>query len=68
MNGKISDFFGRFGGFLIGIIIGIIVLFCNIIDIIVSILVVLAFGFLGLYIQKNKSRVKEILKNLIEKW
>lgn len=68
MNNKIAEFFERFGGFIIGAIVGILVILCNIIDIIVPILIVIAFGLLGAYIQKNKLKVKEVLKNLIEKW
>lgn len=68
MGGKIESFIKDFGGFIIGSLIGILVICLNIIDTIVAILVVLAFGFLGSYIQKNKVKVKEVLKNLIEKW
>lgn len=68
MTEKISDFFKDFGGFITGILIGAIVVLCNIIDIIVTIAVVLGFGFLGAYVQKNKSSVKEKLKKQIDKW
>ena len=68
MSGKIEAFIKDFGGFIIGSLLGILVICLNIIDTIVAILVVLAFGFLGSYIQKNKMKVKEVLKNLIEKW
>lgn len=68
MGGKIENFIKDFGGFIIGSLVGILVIYLNIIDTIVAILVVLAFGFFGSYIQKNKVKVKEILKNLIEKW
>lgn len=68
MGGKIENFIKDFGGFILGSLIGILVIWLNIIDAIVAILVVLVFGFLGSYIQKNKMKVKEVLKNLIEKW
>lgn len=68
MSEKIQMFLKNFGGFIIGSIIGIIVILCGIIDLIEAILVVLLFGWLGTYIQRNKSKVKEMLKNLIEKW
>lgn len=68
MSGKIEAFTKDFGGFIIGSIIGILVIMCGIIDMIVAILVVLLFGYLGAYVQRNKLKVKEVLKNLIEKW
>ena len=68
MTNKIGEFFKNFAGFIIGAIFGILLILCNVIDLIVAIAVVLAFGMLGAYIQKNKSKVKEALKNLIEKW
>ena len=68
MSGKIENFLRDFGGFIVGSLVGILVICLNIIDTIIAILVVLAFGFLGSYVQKNKSKVKEVLKNLIEKW
>lgn len=68
MSGKIENFVRDFGGFIVGSLVGILVICLNIIDTIIAILVVLAFGFLGSYVQKNKSKVKEVLKNLIEKW
>ena len=68
MSGKIEAFIKDFGGFIIGSLIGLIVITCGILDLILSILVVLLFGYLGAYIQRNKTKVKEVLKNLIEKW
>ncbi len=68
MSEKVQAFFKNFGGFVIGSIVGIIVILCGIIDMIEAILVVLLFGWLGTYIQRNKAKVKEMLKNLIEKW
>lgn len=68
MGGKIDTFFKDFGGFIIGAIFGIIMIWLNIIDFIVSVLVVLLFGAFGAYIQRNKPKVKSVLKNLIEKW
>lgn len=68
MSGKIESFLKEFGGFIIGSLIGIIFIMCGIVDLIVSILIVLLFGYLGAYVQRNKLKVKEVLKNLIEKW
>ena len=68
MTEKIGKFFSHYGGFIIGIIVGIIVVAFGIIDAILTIAVIVGFGLLGAYIQKNKNKVKEVLKNLIEKW
>ena len=68
MGGKIEAFIKDFGGFIIGSLVGIFLICLGIIDAIIAVLVVLAFGFLGSYVQKNKVKVKEVLKNLIEKW
>ncbi len=68
MTEKIGKFFLNYGGFIIGIIVGIIVVAFGIIDAILTIAVIVGFGLLGAYIQKNKNKVKEVLKNLIEKW
>lgn len=68
MGEKIGQFFKEFGGFIVGSIFGIVLILLNVIDFIVAVLVVLIFGFLGAYIQRNKAKVKEVLKNLIEKW
>ncbi len=68
MAEKIGKFFSNYGGFIIGIIVGIIVVAFGIIDAILTIAVIVGFGLLGAYIQKNKNKVKEVLKNLIEKW
>ena len=68
MSGKIEAFIRDFGGFIVGSLLGIILIMCGIVDLIVSILIVLLFGYLGAYVQKNKLKVKEVLKNLIEKW
>lgn len=68
MTEKIGNFFSNYGGFIIGIIVGIIVVAFGIIDVILTIAVIIGFGLLGAYIQKNKNKVKEVLKKLIEKW
>lgn len=68
MANKIGNFIEEFGGFIIGALIGTLLVLCNVVDVIITILIIVGFGFLGTYIQRNKSKVKEVLKNLIEKW
>lgn len=69
MSGKFEAFLRDFGGFVIGAIIGILVtLIPNAVNFIMTIIVVFIFGWFGHYIQRNKLKVKAVLKNLIEKW
>lgn len=68
MANKLGKFLEEFGGFIVGALIGILLVLCKVVDIIVTIVIVVGFGFLGTYIQRNKNKVKEVLKNLIEKW
>lgn len=64
---KFSEYLKNNLGFVVGVIIGILAIVFKITDFIINIIIVLAFGFLCEYIQKNKSKVKTTLKNLIDK-
>lgn len=67
-DNKLAMFIEKFGGTIIGILIGIIILsFGALYEIFKFILVVGICGWFGNYIHKNKTRVKEYLKNLIDK-
>lgn len=69
MSGKFEMFIRDFGGFIIGAIIGMLVaLIPFAVEFIMTMIIVLVFGWFGHYIQRNKLKVKEVLKNLIEKW
>lgn len=69
MSGKFEAFLKEFGGFIVGAIIGILITLIPLaVEFIMTIIVVLVFGWFGHYIQHNKIKVKEVLKNLIEKW
>lgn len=61
------EFFSRNLGFIIGLIIGVIVVICKFTYFFVNLAVMIGFGFLGMYVQRNKSKVKETLKNIIDK-
>ena len=65
---KFSEFFKNNFGFVVGVIIGILAIVFKITDFIINLIIVLAFGFLCEYIQKNKTKVKDTLKNLIDKF
>ena len=68
MSEKVVEFFKKYIGFIIGVLVGIILLSCGLVNFIIWIGIIIGFGYLGMYIQNNKIKVKETLKNLIEKW
>lgn len=68
MTEKVGKFFTDYGGFILGLIIGLVVVLLGVIEIITKIAIVIGFGLIGAYIQKNKGKVKERLKNQIDKW
>ena len=67
-NNGLSNFISKYGGAVIGGLIALILCFTQLYKVLVCILVVLAGVFLGNYVQKNKSNVKEKLKQLIDKF
>ncbi|MBQ9314602.1 MAG: hypothetical protein IJ220_06410 [Clostridia bacterium] len=67
-DNKIVNFIGKFGGMIIGVLIGLIIFnFSFLYEFFRFLLVVGICAWLGNYFQKNKSIVKDFLKNLIEK-
>lgn len=69
-NKKIDlvDICANYGGAIIGGLIALILCFTGLYKLLVTIVVVFAGVFLGNYIQKNKSAVKEKLKEFIDKF
>jgi putative flippase GtrA len=68
MENKFSDFLTKYAGAIIGILIAIILLILRIFEVIVALGIIVAFAFLGNYIQKNKTTVKEKLKTFIDRF
>lgn len=68
MENKFVSFFKNNLGFMLGIIIGIVVVILKITDFFVNLVIIIGFGLVGRYIQKNKYRIKEVLKNLLDRW
>lgn len=67
-DNKLALFLDRFGGIIIGILVGIIVLsFSFLYELFRFIFVIGICGWLGNYVHKNKMKVKDYLKNLIDK-
>ena len=67
-DNKIANFIERFGGIIIGVLIGLIILnFPTLYEFFKFVIVVVICGWIGNYVQKNKTKVKEHLKNLIDR-
>ena len=58
----------NYAGAVIGGLIALILCFTELYRILIYIVIVLAGAFLGNYVQKNKSNVKEKLKAFIDKF
>lgn len=67
-NNKFKDFWDNFGGAVIGALVAIVLLSTSLYKLCVGLLVIGAGIYLGNYIQKNKEHVKEVLKNLVDKF
>ena len=68
-NKKIDlvDICANYGGAIIGGLVALLLCFTGLYKLLVTIVVVIAGVFLGNYIQKNKTAVKEKLKDFIDK-
>ena len=67
-NNGLSYFFNNYGGAIIGGLIALVLCFTELYKILVCIVIVLAGVIIGNYVQKNKSKVKEKLKQLIDRF
>ena len=65
--GDLKYFINKYRGAIIGIILAIIFIALGIYKVIISAILIIAFGYLGNYIQANKYSVKEKIKNFIDK-
>ena len=63
----VKKFISKYRGAIIGIIIAIICLIFNLHKVVIAILIVIAGGVLGNYVQHNKELVKEKTKMFIDK-
>lgn len=61
-------FLSQYGGGIIGGLIALLLCFTQIYKFLLYIVIVLAGVFIGNYVQKNKIRVKELLKDIIDKF
>ena len=67
MNNNFIEFIKSNLGFIIGLLIGILVVIFRIGYFFVNLAIMIVFGLLGAYVQKNKLKVKAVLQNLIDK-
>ena len=63
----LADICANYGGAIIGGLVALLLCFTGLYKLLVTIVVVIAGVFLGNYIQKNKTVVKEKLKDFIDK-
>ena len=63
----LADICANYGGAIIGGLVALLLCFTGLYKLLVTIVVVIAGVFLGNYIQKNKTAVKEKLKDFIDK-
>ena len=63
----LKKFITEYRGAIIGVIVAIIILATRLYALIVGILLILAGGFVGNYIQQNKETVKEKLRKYIDR-
>lgn len=67
-DNKIPNFIENFGGLIIGALIGLVILnFSILYEFFKFILVVSICAWAGNYFQKNKIKVKEFLKKLVDR-
>ena len=62
-----KKFISEYRGAIIGVIVAIIILATRLYSLIVGILLILAWAFVGNYVQQNKDDVRAKLKNFIDR-
>ena len=67
-NNDLNSFIANYGGATLGGIIALILCFTQIYRLLVGVVIIFAGMFLWIYVQKNKSNVKEKLKEFIDKF
>ena len=65
---NVKEFLIRYKGAIIGAAIAILVICTGLFRLLAIFAVILAGVFVGNYVQKNKSKVKEVLKEFIDKF
>ncbi len=63
----IKKFIVQYKGALIGIVVAILILITRLYDLILAIILIVLCAFIGNYIQQNKEKVKNVLKEFLDK-
>ena len=62
-----KDFMDKYLGMIIGVIVALILIAFNLVEAVLCIALIVGCAYLGKYVQKNKSVVKDKLKSVIDK-
>lgn len=63
-----KEFMDKYLGIIIGVLVAVILIVLNLVYPIECIVLIIAFGWFGRYVQNNKSKVKEQLKTYIDRF
>lgn len=63
---KFIEFLKMNLGLLIGLIVGALIVLFGWVRFFVNLAIMFSFGFLGVYVQRNKSKVKSVFTNLLK--
>ena len=67
MDNDFLRFVSKYWGIIIGALIGIIIAFTALYKFVIYAIVIVASSWCGYYIQNHKSKIKEVLRNLVER-
>ncbi len=62
-----KDFMDKYLGIILGVLVAILLIAFKLVYPVECIIIIIAFGWLGKYIQNNKPKVKEKLKTYIDR-
>lgn len=62
-----KSFWNNNQGTIIGVIVAVILLITKLHDLVIALILIIGCGFIGNYIYKNKTEVKDKLKKFIDK-
>ena len=63
-----KEFVDKYMGIVIGVLIALLIIALGAVYVVECIILIVAFGWLGRYVQNNKNIVKEKLKTFIDKF
>jgi len=63
-----KDFVDKYMGILIGVVIALLIIAFGLVHLVECIVLIIALGWFGGYVQRNKDSVKDKLKSMIDKF